>query len=45
MGSRAIFALKVFDYPFDVQVGDGLPGFPGLGGQLNNLTTYVKVVL
>ena len=30
MGLQAIFSLKVFDYPFDVEVGDGLPGFPGL---------------
>ena len=30
MGSRAIISLKVFDYPFNVEVGDGLSGFPGL---------------
>ena len=28
--SDSNIALKVFDYPFDVEVGDGLPGFPGL---------------
>ena len=28
--SDSNIALKVFDYPFDVEVGDGLPDFPGL---------------
>ena len=45
MGLQAIFSLKVFDYPLNVEVGDGLPGFPGLAILLKNLTTYVKVVL